>query len=252
MARKQPERPRVFCIGWHKTGTSTLGMALVKLGYSVVGARLDMVHPLRRGDINEVLDVAAQFDALQDVPWATLYAELDERFPDSRFILTVRDEQAWLRSALRHFGETDIPMHEWLYGDGQMAGNEAIYLERFRRHYADVKKYFKAREQDLLVLNLAAGEGWKEICQFLDQTVPGEPFPHTNKSPHSYNAKDKARAFLRSRVPLQIRRAVFATKLALRGLLGLPDPRNIFHNRAQNDREIRLAQKRRPSEHSVD
>lgn len=252
MARKQPERPRVFCIGWHKTGTSTLGHALVKMGYSVLGCRLDMLHPLLRGDIAEVLDVAAQFDALQDVPWAALYAELDEHFPGSRFILTVRNEQAWLRSALRHFGETDIPMHEWLYGESRMAGNEDIYLERFRRHNADVVAFFQGREKDLLILDLAASNGWDELCSFLDQPVPNVRFPHTNKSPHSYTTADTARAFLRSWVPLPIRRAIFSAKLALRRLAGRPDPRNIFHNRAQNDREIRLAQKRRPREHSVD
>ena len=106
MTRKRNEKPRVFCIGWHKTGTSSLGHALVQLGYSVLGCRLDMVHPLRQDDLEAVLGLAGQFDALQDVPWAALYRELDQAFPGSRFILTEREEQSWLRSALRHFDST--------------------------------------------------------------------------------------------------------------------------------------------------
>ena len=81
MTRKRSNEPRVFCIGWHKTGTSTLGLALIKLGYSVLGCRLDMVHPLRRGELDSVLELAGRYDAVQDVPWACLFKELDQRFP---------------------------------------------------------------------------------------------------------------------------------------------------------------------------
>lgn len=241
MARNHPNLPRVFCIGWHKTGTSTLGLALVKLGYSVVGARLDLVHPLRRGDVGAALDVAAQFDALQDVPWAALYAELDQRFPGSRFILTKRDEQGWLRSALGHFGDTHIPLHEWLYGKSRMSGNEDLYLERFRRHYRDVEAYFRAREGDLLIMDLPGGDGWEKMCNFLGRPIPKRPFPHVNKGRHSLNNADKLRNAVRAGLPKSVREAVFRCRLGVRNLLGLPDPRNIFNNHQQNQREIRAA-----------
>ena len=245
MTRKRRNSPRVFCIGWHKTGTSSLGHALVHLGYSVLGCRLDMVHPLRKGDLDAVLGLAGQFDALQDVPWAALYRELDQAFPGSRFILTEREEQAWLRSALRHFDSADIPLHEWLYGDGVTRGNEGIYLDRYRRHNREVKGYFTQRPDDFLVLDFAVGDGWRELCGFLGHSVPNRPFPHANKGPNSHGLKDRALNSLRHWTPLAIRRAVFGSRQAVRGLLGHPDPRNIFNNMVANRNERKSWQQRK-------
>ncbi|MGY6587760.1 MAG: sulfotransferase family protein [Wenzhouxiangella sp.] len=235
------DRPKVICIGWHKTGTSTLGRALVQLGYSVLGCRLDMVHPLRRDDIDAVMEVAREFDALQDVPWAALFRELDQSFPGSRFILTERDEDSWLTSASRHFADTYVPLHEWLYGKGVLRGNEDLYLARYREHNQQVKSYFESRPEDLLVLRLGDGDEWHRICHFLGHQVPNGRFPHENKGPQNYNAQDRVKAFLRSSVPLSVRQWLFSVKLALRRAVGLPDPRNIFNNREQNEREIQLA-----------
>src|SRR5688572_11781492 len=132
------EQGKIFCIGWHKTGTTTLGDSLLILGYNVMGSRLDMAEPLLRGDIETPLAVAQKFQAFQDVPWAALFKELDERFPNSKFIVTERDEQKWLLSASTHFGDLHIPLHEWLYGKGVIRGNEDLYLARYRQHYAEV------------------------------------------------------------------------------------------------------------------
>jgi hypothetical protein len=34
------------------------------------------------------------------------------------------------------------------------------------RHDREVMEYFKNREEDLLVLDIAAGEGWEKLCPF--------------------------------------------------------------------------------------
>jgi len=234
---REGRRPRVFCIGWHKTGTSSLGHALVALGYNVLGCRLDMVHPLERGDLRAVMNLAAAYDALQDVPWAALFRELDQRFPGSRFILTERDDDAWLRSAIRHFGSTDIPLHRYLYGAGVMQGNEEIYLERYRRHNEEVKAYFSNRQSDILLLDLSSGDGWIELCRFLGEDVPRKPFPHANKGPQSYTAKDRVGHAVRRWVPMPVRQLIFWARQGVRGVLGRPDPRDIFNNFTANRAE---------------
>jgi len=55
----------------------------------------------------------------------------------------------------------------------------------FDDHEKDVKKYFKNRKKDLLVLNVCAGEGWPELMKFfnLDSNIPKIEFPHSNKAP---------------------------------------------------------------------
>ena len=230
--RKLPgaKRPRVFCIGWHKTGTSTLGLALIELGYKVLGCRLDTVEDLKAGRLDAVLAIADDFDALQDVPWAFLFKELDQRYPGSRFILTDRDEAAWLRSARGHFGSGHYSMHEVMYGEGCLEGNEQLYLERFRAHNAAVREYFRTRPGDLLEMNLSAGDGWEKLCGFLNRPNPRRAFPHANKGKHSWSSLERWRNRVRDIVPVPVRRAGFRLRLRIRGILGLPDPRDRFHN----------------------
>ena len=232
MARNKLHKPRVFCIGWHKSGTSTMGHALYELGYSVLGARLDMAQPLLNGNIDPVIQLAGQFDALQDVPWAALYKELDQAYPDSKFILTVRDEKAWLHSASKHFKDTDIPLHEWLYTDGVLLGNESLYLKRYRRHYREVNEYFKGRD-DLLTMDLAKGDAWEKLCSFLDEPIPHIAFPHANKGKHNYDWKDKTKEVIRKLIPGSVRRA----RVRLLERMGLHHGRNRFNNAEANRKE---------------
>jgi hypothetical protein len=232
MARNKPHKPRVFCIGWHKTGTSTMGLALLELGYTVLGARLDMAEPLLAGDTNTPVKLAGQFDALQDVPWAALFRELDQAYPNSRFILTVRGEEAWLHSAGNHFKDKYVALHEWLYGKGVLAGNETLYLHRYRRHYHEVEAYFRDRPDDLLIMDFSRGHSWARLCRFLNEPVPRKPFPYANKGKHNYKWKDKTLMALRSAVPKPLRLA----RVALLEKLGLHHGRNRFNNHHQNQK----------------
>ena len=48
---------------------------------------------------------------------------------------------------------------------------------RYRRHNAEVLAYFKDRPEDLLVMDMDAGAGWKELCGFFRKTIPSVPYP---------------------------------------------------------------------------
>jgi len=233
MLKAENKYPKVICIGWHKTGTSTMGYALLKLGYTVLGARLDMVYPLQKKDVATPLKLAGEFDALQDVPWANLYKELDDAYPGSKFVLTVREESAWLNSASKHFGGKYYKMHEWIYGQGVLKGNEEIYLQHFRKHYEEVNSYFKEREQDLLIMDLSKGDGWEKLCRFLDRPIPESPFPHANKGKHSLSAKEKLVRKLKKIAPLPLRQCV-VNYLEKKGY---HNRRDVFNNWEANKNE---------------
>ena len=171
---------KIICVGFHKTGTSSLGRALQILGYSVVGARTMLARPCSQGELTEVFALMDQFDACEDNPWAVLFKELDERYPGSRFILTIRDSESWRQSALNHFGRRKTAMRKWIYGRSSITGHEALYVERMERHNDEVRSYFAERPDDLLELRLTEGEGWEKLCPFLGQPVPSESFPHLN------------------------------------------------------------------------
>ncbi len=173
---------KVFCIGFHKTGTTSLGAALELLGYKVSGAFGVNKADVEKTALKKALALANKHDAFQDNPWPILYRELDAAFPGSRFILTLRDESQWLQSLLKHFAGKDTPMRRWIYGVGDPQGNESIYLQRYKRHNAEVLDYFKNRSDDLLIMNLASGDGWDKLCPFLGKTQPATPFPHANQA----------------------------------------------------------------------
>jgi hypothetical protein len=189
---------KVFGIGFHKTGTTSLGVALDALGYRVCdGARplratfgeARLMRMLETNQLDLICAIATSYDAFRDNPWYLLYSELDHRFPRSRFILTTRDETSWLRSALRYFGSSESAFRWWIYGKGSPVGNEDIYLERFRRHEREVREYFADRPDDLLVVDWERGDGWSELTRFLQKPRPHAPFPWANatdeRSPRS-------------------------------------------------------------------
>jgi hypothetical protein len=165
-------------VGFHRTGTSSLRVALERLGYRVCGSvatdEPDVAERIHR----IAFDLLDRYDAFEDNPWPVLFRELDERCPGSRFILTIRPSDAWVRSVSQFFGTKSTPMREWIYGAGSPVGNESRYRERFERHNEDVLSHFRHRPDDLLVLRITEGEGWSELCGFLGHPIVREPFPH--------------------------------------------------------------------------
>ena len=173
-------KTKVFGIGFHKTGTTSLSNALSCLGYRVTGPNW-VDHPNIAAEVYEMaFDLVKKFDAFQDNPWPILYRELDQKFPGSQFILTLRPSDEWIRSMVNHFNEKETPMREWIYGSGHPKNNEDIYVARYERHNREVLEYFKERSNDLLVLKITSGEGWEKLCPFLGEQIPAVDFPCAN------------------------------------------------------------------------
>ena len=178
-------KAKIFGIGLSKTGTTSLANALEILGYKNKD-NLGIVK-YGKGDLSSIdLDVVDANDALTDTPIPSFYRELDARFPGSKFILTVRDSEGWLKSCKKQFTErfagVQTDAHKRLFID--LYGTDVFDDERFASGYArfvdGVHEYFKDRPHDLLIINVAGGEGWEKLCAFLEQPVPDVPFPKSN------------------------------------------------------------------------
>jgi hypothetical protein len=189
--------PKVFCIGFHKTGTTSLATALRTLGYRVTGPNGVKDPDIERNVHAMAERLVGKYGAFQDNPWPILYKHLDERYPGSRFILTVRKPASWIKSQVGHFGTKDTPMRQWIYGVGHPEGNESIYLERYEAHNREVLEHFEDRPDDLLIMDLAGGDGWEELCSFLGKDSPAIPFPHSNQARHRIQLGRKAADLLR-------------------------------------------------------
>jgi hypothetical protein len=177
-----PDKPKVFCIGFHKTGTTSLKAALKLLDYRITGPN-GHGNPDIAANVESIARrLVPRYDAFQDNPWPIIYQFLDREFPGSKFILTIRPPEKWIASIVDHFGRKTTRMREWIYGPGRgdPIGNEKLYVERYERHNREVLAYFAERPDDLLVLELTTGDGWTRLCAFLRHSVPDVPFPWRN------------------------------------------------------------------------
>jgi len=170
-------RQKVFCIGLGKTGTTSLKEALRILGYRLIRLPLDW-----KG--------ITDFDAALPGVSAAMFAELDADYPGSKFILTMRDVDGWLKSI-----ERDMRLKQGVGREhraerekvltikyGRTSFDQEAFRKAFHEHEARVRKYFENRPDDLLVLNVTTSAGWQPLCTFLGVPVPDVPFPYVNKA----------------------------------------------------------------------
>jgi hypothetical protein len=184
-----PLPTRVFGIGLHRTATTSLHEAFKRLGFDSFhwgsGEAPLIWYEMKGLHRSRTLE---QWYALCDLPIPLLYRELDTAYPNSKFILTIRNESDWLRSVARLWDPNQNPerrlwdiypftnmIHTEIYGRATF--DAQVFAARYRRHNADVLEYFKDRPDDLLVMDMDAGVGWGDLCGFLGRPVPGEAYP---------------------------------------------------------------------------
>lgn len=166
---------KIFGIGLSKTGTTSLHHALSALGFK--GKHYPQRPELFACDFRYF----DGYDAVTDIPVVPYYPQLDEAYPGSKFILTVRGVEDWLGSMEKWWGRSRRP------NDFMMQMRLAVYgVDRFHRprlkyvyekHERDAREYFKNRPGDFLVLDICGGEGWDKLCGFLQKPVPPGEFP---------------------------------------------------------------------------
>ena len=172
---------KIFCIGLSKTGTTSLMAALEMLGYASAHWHYTRnVFRYTTKGIKVRFDKFTDHDAFGDTPIARIYPELDKKFANSKFILTVRDIDQWDKSFREMFGQGvedkfSSRLHMDLYGTDNYDRDKCG--SAFKKHNDQVLRYFKGREQDLLVMNISAGDGWVKLCQFLHKPILRVAFP---------------------------------------------------------------------------
>lgn len=124
----------------------------------------------------------------------TLFRVLDRQYPNSKFILNIRDKEAWIRSRLAHDNGDYLKNIATKYGV-----EESVMIERWRaewdRHLEEVQHYFRNRPLDLLVYNIETDSPLKLVNFFQhDMALDTRYFDHYGKS--STTSLEKAAAQL--------------------------------------------------------
>lgn len=197
---------KIFGVGLNKTGTTSLGEALNLLGIRAIH------YPFKKPIYDELtsgcfrLSILERYQAIVDTPVAPYYPQLDAEYPGSRFVLTLREPESWLRSIDAHWPV----MRDWCRCDPQFGRftdfiSAAVYgclefdrdrfLYAYETHTRNVLHYFRDRPDDLLVMDICRGDGWEQLCPFLGVDVPDVPFPHSNQGKRRGNARRWIQSF---------------------------------------------------------
>jgi len=206
---------KIFCIGMNKTGTTSMQKALEDLGYKVGDqAEAEIIAiPTLKGKFSYLMNYCKASEAFQDVPFSrrNVYKSLDQRFPNSKFILTVRDDaDTWYESLIRFHKkrlskdglptrvrdskksiyrykgwEYDMAKLVWLKGrkyfNEDFVRDETICKEYYNTHNKEAMEYFKGRD-NFLVLNLKDNDAYNKFCEFIGRNPMYDRFPHENSS----------------------------------------------------------------------
>ena len=168
---------KIIGIGLPKSGTTSLKTALHKLGFQPGGALKydDPDAEVFVGDYN-LLPIER-------------YRVLDMKYPDAKFILTLRESpEVWYNSvynwAERFKDNAGLKkQRKSMYGY-EMPVRDPL-IEQYITHAESVYQYFEYRyhakiKDKLLIVCWEYGDGWEELCGFLNKPIPDVPFPHKN------------------------------------------------------------------------
>jgi hypothetical protein len=207
----------VIGAGLGRTGTFTLKTALEILGFGPCHHMTEVLaNPAQAPFWNRAADgeavdwdeVFAGYRSTVDWPGCHFYAELAERYPRARVILSRRDPQRWYDSMSETILKSMAMMglaepgpiaddHPMRFG-GLIIAHDTFdhdfsktnVIAAFERHAAAVR----ARIARGRLLEFEAAQGWEPLCAFLGVPVPDTPFPRTNSREEFWQHAEKAQA----------------------------------------------------------
>ncbi len=204
-------KDKIFCIGFGKTGTTTLEKTLkefnFKLGDQNTGELL--VFDWFNKDFSKILELSKTAEAFQDVPFCLPYTYifLDQYFPKAKFILTERNtSDQWYNSIVKFHSKlwsdgTNPPSKSdlmnakyrykgYAYDSFKLLFNtsdEDLYnkdklIESYLNHNYIVKEYFRYKPEKLLTINVSKKSDYFRLCDFLNKKPLRDSFPWENKT----------------------------------------------------------------------
>ena len=199
---------KIFCVGFSKTGTTSLEKALQILGYNVCKGNYAnnysnylMALAIHK-DLEELYKIISYYDAFVDAPWggSELYKQLCVDFPNGKFILTTRNVDDWYNSLEKMFCQFSVNKEHCLedfhkngrygfvyffktvFNISTLKNNEKKIKETYIKYNNSVIDYFERNKINYLQIDINDNDKWDKICSFLNKHKPDIPFPHENKA----------------------------------------------------------------------
>ena len=189
---------KIFVLGYNKTGTKSLAEALRILGYDVLHTRggdssqgsLDKIYENLKNN-HSVLRGLEKYDCYLDYPIfePIVFSHIVDEYPDAKYISLTRSLDGYVKSVLRdkikRLEGGDVDSWNWLgVGDKEVFENYPEYQKEWVKGKTKFKhqsnlRWLEKKGIDYLNFNICDdGDGWEELCSFLDRLIPNEDFPH--------------------------------------------------------------------------
>lgn len=174
--RRPRYNSKVFCIGFQKTGTTTVGKSLELLGLrNATYSNKIYLDYYKNGKIDEILSYTAKFDSVDDLPWSKekMIPILYEKFPGSKFIYLERDVESWKSSYKKwHLKHLGYP-----------APNLERKVQEFVNHKEFVYGFFRDKpSEQFLSLDVRDDDGFLKLAKFVGKITNRNKLPHYNKT----------------------------------------------------------------------
>ena len=180
----------VFNIGFNKSGSTSLTIALNILGiptlhYDYRAQQNSMrLHCflLKNKENNQRLFYGLDdtYRGFSDFRGERYFRELYAQYPNSKFILTIRPLEDWLRSTEISLSDPRKNLERIRNKIRIELYNEKKYIKYYRNYKKQIRKFFKDKPDQFLELRICEGEGWPELCSFLNLDRPNVDFPREN------------------------------------------------------------------------
>eukprot|EP00483_Globobulimina_turgida_P008492 UN08509 len=206
---------KIINAGFYRGGTASLSLALQQLGFGPTWHMMTNNEKLLEKGVdfwnkhkmsqkilnNQYIDFDAWLQEIQcktimDAPIALNFERFFKQYPSSRVIVSIRDFEKWYESIIKLCKINDRflskcaqaldPFYNFNVTQLRNAYCYKILFDETKKDFVK-KKYYDGYiehvkkivpENQLLIFN--AKNGWKPLCQFLNQPVPKKPYPNIN------------------------------------------------------------------------
>lgn len=174
---------KIYVIGLPRTGTTSLCVAMLDLGYSVAHTAYT----------DKAMN---QAQVIADTPIFCDYQQLDLNAPNAKFIYLRRDLDLWLpsiRQLLQRmfknltrmdggFNPTLKRCYAEVFSPLSLASiaTDRYLINCYQRHEQGIMNYFEGRMDDLLVIDVSQTESYQKLLDFLKSTNPLKKFEKIN------------------------------------------------------------------------
>ena len=182
-------RPKIFSLSFHKSGTTSLHnylrlQGINSLHYPKKVGGINYAHKIApvvddpQAVLSRIMPVIEAYDAHCDAPWGGLAPELFAAFPAATFVLITRDPQQWWESLAKHWrldlsgrylsAFEYVQYRRYMDADRNRIYTRAdkdMFIPAIQKHAAEIVRIVPADR--LLVCDLSDSDKAQRLAKFL-------------------------------------------------------------------------------------